>query len=346
MKIGNRHIGDGNPCFIIGEIGSNQNKDLSTAYKLIDMAAEAGVDAIKFQTMKPNDITIRETSANTYGEYSYTKGKKYWYEVLEELVIPFEWHKELFDYATSKGLIAFSTPESVEAVDLLEELNVPLYKMASMDITHVKLLERIGKTKKPVIISSGIASDIDIIKAIDILKRNGTEEIALLHCVSDYPPKYDYMSLELIPYYKRLLNIPIGFSDHCEENLLDGVAVALGACIVEKHITLDKSSEGPDHSFAMDKEGVKDLVKTIRIVEKALPISKLLKGRKNEKKVLYGRSIVSNKKISANSKVTINDVEFKRPGNGILPENIDIINGLTLKHDVGYNHVFTWDDFK
>lgn len=346
MKVGNKYIGDDHPCFIIGEIGSNQNKDLDTAYKLIDMAAEAGVDAVKFQTMKSNDITIKNTPANAYGEYPYTKDKNYWFEVLEDFVLPFKWHKELFDYAKSKGLIVFSTPESVEAVDLLEELNVPLYKMASMDITHIKLLERIGKTKKPVIISSGIADDIDIINAIKILKKSGTEEVALLHCVSDYPPKYDYTSLNLIPYYKKLLGIPVGFSDHCEDNILDGVAVALGSCIIEKHITLDKSSYGPDHSFALNKEGVKDLVKTIRTVEKALPISELLEKRKNEKRIMYGRSIVSNKKLSRGSKVIIADIEFKRPGNGILPKDMNILTELTLKHDVDYNHVFTWNDFK
>ncbi|QXM05180.1 N-acetylneuraminate synthase family protein [Crassaminicella indica] len=346
MQIGNKKIGEGYPCFIIGEIGSNHNQDLNTAYRLIDMACEAGVDAVKFQTLKPNDIAKMDTPANVYGEAEFTKGKKYWHEVLNDIVMPYEWHKELFQYAKLKGLIVFSTPESIEAVDLLEELEVPVYKIASMDIGYKQLLERIGKTNKPVILSSGIASVKDIFDAIEILRKNGTNEIALLHCVSDYPPKYDYMSLEMINYYKNTFNIPIGLSDHCEDNLLDGVAVALGAKIIEKHITLDKRNPGPDHSFALDKKGLKNLVQTVRNVEKAIPINEKLFESKNRKKELYGRSIICIKSKKAGEQILLKDIDFKRPGNGITPKDVEKIIGLTLKNDIEKNHVLRWEDFQ
>lgn len=347
IKIMNKKIGVGQSCFIIAEIGSNQNKNIDTAYKLIDMAFNAGVDAIKFQTLLPNDIAKADMPANAYGEFKYTKGKKYWHEVLSDFVLPFEWHKELFDYAKSKGLIVFSTPESLEAVEFLEKLNVPAYKVASMDITYVQLLERIGKTKKPVILSSGVAKIEDIYNSIDILKKNGSKDIALLHCVSDYPPQYEYVSLNMINYYKNVFNdVTIGFSDHCENNLLAGIAVALGANIIEKHITLDKNSYGPDHSFALDKGGLEDLVQTVRNAEKALPINDLLEERKLNKRCLYGRSLIIKRAMRKGEKIRIDDIEYKRPGTGIQPQHVEKVVGMILKKDILENHILAWEDFK
>lgn len=346
MRICNKQIGDGNPCFIIAEIGSNHNRKLNKAYELIDMAAEAGVDAVKFQTLKATDIAKMDTPANAYGETVYTKGKNFWYEVLDDLILPYEWHKDLFNYAKSKGLIAFSTPESPEAVELLEELEVPAYKIASMDIGYTKLLERIGKTKKPVILSSGLADETDIVEALSVLRNNGTQEIALLHCVTDYPPKYNCMSLDMIKYYKNLFGIPVGLSDHCETNVLDGVSIALGANIIEKHITLDKKDIGPDHSFALDKEGLFDLVKTIRIVESALPRNEKFQELKVEKRKLYSRSIIVKENKKVGETLYIDEVEFKRPGTGILPKYLNIITGLPLKRNIERNHVLRWEDFK
>lgn len=346
MKIRNRKIGGDSSCFIIGEIGSNHNKDLDKAYKLIDIAAEAGVNAVKFQTLKPTDIAKLDTPADEYGKADFTKNKEYWYEVLQDFVLPFKWHKELFDYVRSKGLIPLSTPESLEAVELLEDLEISAYKVASMDITYIQLLKRIAQTGKPVILSSGIADIDDIIRAIKVLKENGTEEIAVLHCVSDYPPKYNYMSLEMISYYKEVFNIPVGFSDHCEDNLLDGVAVSLGADIVEKHITLDKNSYGPDHNFALEPEELKNLVDTIRKTEKALPINKKLYKKKEKKKKLFGRSIISTKNKKPGEIIKKSDIDYKRPGTGIEPIHVDKLIGLTLKKSIEKHHIFSWDDFK
>jgi sialic acid synthase SpsE len=344
--VGDKVISNESPCFIIAEIGSNHNQVKEWAYKLIDMAIEAGVDAVKFQTLKASDIASKSVLANAYGESQITKGKEIWSEVLEDLVLPFEWHKELFDYAKKNNMIVFSTPESVEAVDLLEKLEVPMYKIASMDITYKELLISVAKTRKPVILSSGVADFEDIYKAISVLKKYGSDEIALLHCVSDYPPDYDVMSLSMMQKYKSIFDMPVGLSDHCDENTLDGVAVALGAKIIEKHITLDRNMDGPDHKFALEINRLKDLVKIIRTVERAIPINEKLFDSKTNKKREYSRSVIALNDMKAGQKVSLVDFEYKRPGFGISPMDVDIINGLTLTRSVTKGHIFMWEDFK
>lgn len=346
MKIGDKYINDESSCFIIAEIGSNHNKKKEIAYKLIDVAIEAGVDAIKFQTLKSTDIASNQVLANTYGESKITDGKKIWSEVLEELVLPYEWHKDLFDYAKKRNIMVFSTPESIEAVELLEELEVPVYKIASMDITYKQLLIRVAKTKKPVIISSGIATINDINNAISILRENGSTEIALLHCVSEYPPKYEMMSLNIIKKYKNIFDIPIGLSNHCQNNIIDGVAVALGARIIEKHITLDKNMDGPDHNFALEPVELRDLVKNIRIVEKSIIISDKMTESKRRKKLEYGRSVIANRDMNAGEKISFDDLDYKRPGYGISPFDAELICGLKLTKSIVKGHTFNWEDFK
>jgi sialic acid synthase SpsE len=344
--VGSKVISNKSPCFIIAEIGSNHNQIKDRAYKLIDMAIEAGVDAVKFQTLKATDIASDNVKANAYGESLSSKGKDTWSEVLEDLVLPFEWHKELFDYAKKKNMIVFSTPESIEAVDLLEKLEVPMYKIASMDMTHKELLIRVAKTKKPVILSSGVAVIEDISKAISVMKEHGATDIALMHCVSDYPPDYDIMSLSMIQKYKSIFDIPVGFSDHCDENTLDGVAIALGAKIIEKHITIDRNLEGPDHKFALDFTRLKELVKIIRNVERAIPTNNKLFDGIAKKKREYGRSIIAVNDMKIGDRVSLVDFEYKRPGVGISPMDLDIINGLTLTKNISKGHVFQWEDFK
>lgn len=346
MKIKNKEIGNYKDVFLIGEIGSNHNQNKEIAFKLIDEVAKSGLDAVKFQTLKPTDIAKDDLPADSYGNNKFIGEKNYWKEVLEDIVLPFSWHKELFDYARDKNLIVLSTPESIEAVELLEKLDVPAYKIASMDITNIQLLKRIAKTNKPVILSSGIASIQDVSEAIDTLKNNGTKDIALLHCVSDYPPEYNYMSMDMIKKYKSCFDLPVGFSDHCEDNFLDGVAVSLGASIIEKHITLDKSLKGPDHEFALEPEDIKDFVKIVRNTEKALPINHKLEKKKEKKKKLYGRSIIIKNKKLKGEVVLEKDIEYKRPGTGILPKYADKIIGLELKNNVEKNHILQWDDFK
>lgn len=345
MKIKNNIITDESKCFLIAEIGSNHNKDKQVAKKLIDIAAESGVDAVKFQTLKPNDIAKEDILADEYGKFEYTEKKNYWYEVLNDLVLPFEWHQELFDYARSKDLIVLSTPESVEAVELLENLGVPAYKVASMDITNKPLLEKIARTKKPVIISSGIAEYEDLDKAIVVLKQNGTTEISILHCISNYPPKTNEMSLNMIKKYKsRYSDCVIGLSNHSDNNFFDGVSVALGARIIEKHITLNKEAKGPDHHFALNPRMLKDFVNTVRKTEKALKINPDLSQKKKNKKELYARSIIIVDELNKEDIITRNKIDFKRPGTGISPMELDNIIGKKVNKYLSKNTVLNWDN--
>lgn len=347
MKLGKKHVGEGHPCYIIAEIGSNHNKSKETAYKLIDMACDAKVDAIKFQTLKGKDIPNSNIPANAYGDYEIVKGKKYWSEVLDELALPYEWHEELFAYARSKGITVCSTPESIEAVELLESLDVPFYKVASMDIKHKALLQRIGETRKPVILSSGIATVQDLMIAVDTLKESGSEQLAILHCVSDYPPRYDYMSLDMIKHYSEVFkDVIIGLSDHSEENFLDCVAVSMGARIIEKHITLDKNQSGPDHGFALDAKGLKELVSIVRKTEQAILISDELHERKLHKSDLYGRSVICITDKRSGERLEVEDIDYKRPGSGISPMEADKLIGLKLNKNILANHVLSWEDFK
>lgn len=346
INFGSYNIGPDSPSFLIAEIGSNHNQNLTIAYELIDQAIGAGFDAIKFQTLKSSDIASEKVSSDEYGSADFTRGKDKWADVLDDLVMPFEWHKELFKYVKDKNRIAFSTPESPEAVDFLEELGVELYKIASMDITYSQLLLRVAKTGKPVILSSGIATLEDIFRALKLLKMNGTKEIALLHCISDYPPKDEMMSMKQIELYEKIFSIPVGFSNHREDNLLDGVAISLGAKIIEKHVTLDKSMHGPDHHFALDPNGQKDFVNVVRTTEKALKISSNIESTKICKKKLLGRSIIANQALITGDRIEMNYLEFKRPGTGISPMDLDKVIGLELKKDVSKGTPLMWTDFK
>lgn len=343
IRIGKREIGLGRPCFIIAEIGANHNRSLKTAKALIDMAAKAGVDAVKFQTLKGHDIAKADVPADAYGKFDFTRSKKHWSDVLNSIVLPFEWHRELFTYARKKGLIVLSTPESPEAVDLLEKLQVPLYKMASMDITYKPLLLKIAKTRKPVILSSGIATDTELRQAVQVLRKAGSGPVALLHCVSDYPPAPETLSLNRIPYYRNLLKLPVGFSDHHDDNLFAGLAVALGACIIEKHITLDKKQKGPDHGFALDKEGLVDLVRTIRWAEQSLTLSPKLGARKEAKRKLYGRSIVVIRDKFKGETLKLSDLDFKRPGTGMSPMLVDRVVGKRILKSIKQNSLLSKD---
>lgn len=344
IRFGKSKIGMGCPCFIIAEIGANHNRNLATAYKLVDMAAAAGVDAVKFQTLKAQDIAKKDMPADAYGKYGFTRNKKHWSDVLSSIVLPYEWHRELFAYARKKGLVVLSTPESLDAVDLLEQLHVPIYKMASMDITFKPLLAKIAKTGKPVILSAGIATDDDLNRAIAVLRQNKSGPIALLHCVSDYPPAPETLSLNLIPYYRHKFKIPVGFSDHHDSNFHDGLAVAMGACIIEKHITLDKRQKGPDHAFALDKRGLFNLVETVRNAEKSLPVSEALSKRKLAKRKLYGRSIIVIAPKKKGEMLLPPDIDFKRPGTGISPMETSRVIGRAVRRNISANSILSKDD--
>ena len=253
-----------NEVFCIAEVGSNFNNDLDLAKRYVNACAEAGANAVKFQTLQ-KDLIISPVTKVEEKVVPYPV-----YDIFCSAELPESWHYELKKEADSVGIEFMSTPFYLEAVDLLVDVGVDKIKIASGDITFYPLLERIGKTGKEVILSTGASTDEDIYKAIDILKSSGSGKITLLHCVANYPPKWDEMNVRSIPYMVKEFSLPIGLSDHSPGATIPVASVALGARVIEKHVTFDNNLEGPDHGFAMTVSDFSDMVTQIRRLEKAL----------------------------------------------------------------------------
>ncbi len=263
-------IGPGHPVFIIAELSGNHHHNFDKTMKLIDVAAEAGVDAVKLQTYTPDTITI-----NCDKEPFQIKVNDAWkgqtlHSLYEKCYTPWEWQPKLKEYGESKGLVVFSTPFDNTAVDFLEEMNVDLYKVASFEVVDIPLLKRIGKTKKPVIMSRGMASIEELDLAIRTLKQSGAPEVAVLHCISSYPAKAEEMNLSTIPELRDRFKVIAGLSDHSLGITASVASVALGGKIIEKHIIMSREEGGPDAGFSLEPEEFKQLVRTIRETEKAI----------------------------------------------------------------------------
>jgi len=337
VKIGNKKIGGNNPTYIIAEIGSNHNRDKKIAKKMIDKAANAGVDAVKFQTFKAEKLYSKKTP-------KFSKDKVSPFDLIKSIELPREWHKELFEYTEKKGLHFFSSPFDYEAVDQLDEIGVPAFKIASFEIVDLELLKYISQKKKPIILSTGMASIEEIEEAIDAIKSQGNDKIILLHCNSMYPAPVDIVNLNAIKTMQSAFQIPIGFSDHTLGIHIPISAVVVGAKVIEKHITLDRKMKGPDHNFAIEPDELKQMVQNIRDVEKALGTG--IKNVSKEEKEMYEkgrRSIIALENIPKGTKITREMLIVKRPGYGIKPKFIDNVIGKIAKKVIKADDWLTWD---
>lgn len=259
IKIGDRYVGKGEPTFIIAEGGLNHNGDIDIGKELVKEAKKCGADAIKFQSYHTEDFISKKS------EY---------YELFKSLELSEEEFYELKEYAEKIGIMFISTPLDLKYVDILNKMNVPAFKIASGDLTFYPLLEKVAKTGKPVILSTGMSDIGEIWEAVKVLENNGCRDIILLHCISSYPTPYEDVNLNAIKTLKSIFNIPVGYSDHTLGILAPVVSVALGADVIEKHFTLDKNMEGPDHALSADPEEFKEMVNNIRLVEKCLEVGK------------------------------------------------------------------------
>lgn len=334
MQIKHKRIGIDEPTFIIAEMSGNHNHDINRAKQLIDIAAEAKVDAIKLQTYTPDTLTINSDRDDFQVKVNDVWKGKTLYELYKWAYTPWEWHKELKEYAESKNLIFFSTPFDETAVDFLEELNVPLYKISSFETNHIPLLKKIAQTGKPVIISRGLTSYNELEEALNVLKENGCKDIAILHCVSSYPAKYEQMNLKTIKNLSEEFNVVTGLSDHSLGNLVPIASVAMGAKIIEKHFTISRNDGGPDAEFSLEKEELIQLVKDIRNLEKALgfvnsDIENLEKENKN-----FKRSIYVAKNINEGEVFTSENIKVIRPGYGLHPRYYSEIIGKKSKSNL------------
>ena len=320
-------IGKDQPVFVVAEISGNHNKSLARAKKIIDAAKAAGVDAIKLQTYTPDTLTI-----DSNNKYFRVKTNNDWkgqtlYQLYKKAYTPWSWQLKLKQYAEKRGMVLFSTPFDPSAVDFLEKMNIPLYKVASFEIGDIPLLERIGKTKKPVIISRGLASGLDIKLAIKTLKKNGCPQLAVLHCVSSYPAEIEQMNLATIPDIIKKYKVVSGLSDHSLGNIASVAATALGASIIEKHITLKRSDGGPDSSFSLEPNEFKEMVDLIRKVSLAIGKPTYKVDKKESQSVIFKKSIFVISDITKGELFNKKNVRVIRPGNGLAPKHYKSVLG-------------------
>ncbi|WAM37241.1 N-acetylneuraminate synthase [Caldicellulosiruptor acetigenus] len=324
---------DKSKCFIIAEAGVNHNGDINIAKKLIDVAFEAGADAIKFQTFKSENLVTKDAPKAPYQESLTWYGTQF--EMLKKLELSYDDYKILKRYCDEKGIIFISTPFDFESVDLLEKLDVPLYKVSSGDLTNLPLLKYIARFNKPVIISTGMANLGEVEMAVNTIKKCGNGNIALLHCTSSYPTDYGDVNLTAMLTLKNAFKLPVGYSDHTTGIEVAIAAVAMGAVIIEKHFTLDKNLKGPDHRFSLTPDELKAFIKSIRNVEMALGdgIKRCLESEK-ENKFFSRKSIVAKRTIKKGERIEADMVDFKRPEKGLPPTMLEYILGKRAVCDI------------
>jgi len=330
-------------CFIIAEAGVNHNGDINIAKKLIDKAVEAGVDAIKFQTFKADNLVTKEAPKADYQKDTTGDGSQY--EMLKGLELSLENHILLKKYCENKGIIFISTPFDFESVDLLEKIDVPLYKVSSGDLTNLPLLKYISQKNKPIILSTGMANLGEVEEAVEIIFKTGNKNLILLHCTSNYPAAYEDVNLRAMLTMKEAFKLPIGYSDHTMGIEVPISAVALGAKVIEKHFTLDKTMDGPDHRASLEPDELKMMVDSIRNIERAMGdgIKRCNKNEENTKSAAR-KSIVAARNIRKDDIIANNDISFKRPEGGLSLKYADLIVGKTANRDINKDEHIRWRD--
>lgn len=345
IKVGDRWIGEGKPCFIIAEAGSNHNGKLEQAKQLIDIAVEGGADAVKFQTYCAEKLYSRKTPTMKYLKKNklIKKDESVW-DLIKKIEMPRKWHKPLADYCKEKGIIFLSTPFDLEAVDELEEVGMAAYKIASFEIVHLPLLEYAAKKGKPMIISTGMADLSDIQDALDRIYATGNRQVIVLHCGINYPLAFEDVNLRAMITIREAFQVPVGYSDHTLGITVPIIAVTLGASVIEKHFTPDRKLVGPDHSFALEPDELKKMVEAIRNTEKAMgsPIKKHTKAEEEMYK-LGRRSLIATRYISRGTIITKEMIDVKRPGYGIHPKMMSVVTGRVAKVAIEKDDILTWE---
>jgi pseudaminic acid synthase len=344
IDIGAIKVGRDFPSFIIAELSANHAHDFNIAAETIRAAKKAGADAIKVQTYTADTITI-----NSDKEYFRINQGTLWdgrnlYDLYKEAYMPWEWQPQLKKIADELGLIFFSSPFDFTAVDFLEEMNVPLYKVASFEITDIPLVEYVASKKKPVIISTGIATKDEIGEAIEACQKRGNNNIILLKCTSEYPAPLETANLLTIPDMVKTFNVEVGLSDHTIGWIAPAVAVGLGACVIEKHFILDRSIGGPDAAFSMEPDEFYQMVQAVRDAEKVRGKVDYNLAEKTVKSRKFARSLFVVEDIKTGEKFTYNNVKSIRPADGLAPKFLPEIIGKTAKKDLERGTPLRWDD--
>jgi len=342
MRINKQKISPDESPYIIAELSANHNGQLDKAFKIIKMAKQAGADAVKLQTYRPDTITLDCDSEEFQIKGGLWDGRTL-YELYEEAHMPWEWHKPLFEYATELDIAIFSSPFDRSAVDLLEDLNAPAYKIASFEAVDLPLIKYVAATGKPMIISTGMADIEEIGEAVQAARDGGCKELALLHCVSGYPaPAGDYNLRTLLDMQRRF-GVPIGLSDHTIDNTTAIASVALGACIIEKHVTLDRNGGGPDDSFSLEPDELKALCDGAKAAWSAL--GQIDYGRKSSElsNVKFRRSLYFVRDMRAGEVITEAHVRSVRPGYGLAPKELENIQGKSVLQNIRKGTPVSWE---
>jgi len=344
IEIGGRPIGKGFGVYTIAEIGSNHNLDKKVVRQLIDEASVAGFDAVKFQTYEPLEVFSEKITTDDVN-YEHLYGSKPWWEVARDrILMPREWFGEMFEYARSINLMVFSTVHSVKDAEFIMQFDPPAFKVASIDVSYLDFLAGLAKFDKPIILSTGMSYIDEIREAVDTIINNGNDKLILLHCISCYPPEAEMINLLNIVTLEQTFDIPVGFSDHSPENHFSTASVALGACVIEKHITLDRNMEGPDHIFALDPKSMREFVSSVRQVEKGMGASeRVLSESELESRKQIRRSVVARESFSKGEVIKRSNLKLARPGTGIEPKDVENVAGKRAKVDVDKGDVLTWE---
>lgn len=333
ITIGKREIGDGHPCYVIAELSANHGQQFERAAQLVYAAKAAGADAVKLQTYRPDTITLDCDSDLFRIQGTIWEGANL-YRLYEKAYTPWEWQPELKRIADGLGLDCFSSPFDPTAVDFLEMMHVPAYKIASFEVVDIPLIRRIALTGKPIIMSTGMATLEEIAEAVETIRAAGNQQIALLKCTSSYPAPPEEMNLRTIPDLAGRFGVPAGLSDHTLGGTVATAAVALGACIVEKHFTLSRAEGGPDSEFSMEPEEFRAMVDMIRTTEKAIGKVNYAFTEHEAASRIYRRSLFAVKDIKAGEPFTHANVRSIRPGHGLHPKYLDQVIGNTARSDI------------
>lgn len=338
INIGRHEVGEGRPCFIIAEAGINHNGDVTLAAELVDAAAQAGADAIKFQTHFPEHEMLRGGATAAYVGESL-------FDLLTRTALSREDHFTLRARAQKKEILFLSTPFSREAADFLETVGVPAFKTGSGELTHVPMQRHIARKGKPMIVSTGMSTPEEIDRTVQAIRAEGTP-FALMHCTSTYPTPYEHVQIGCIDWLKRLYGVPVGFSDHTLGSFAAFAAVSNGAQLFEKHFTVSRSLPGPDQQGSMEPEELEALVRGIRAIEQSLGATKKIQPGEQDVRNMALHSVVSIRDIPAGATIGPDDVWAKRPGTGIPARQLDDVIGRVAKSAIARDRLIAWDDLR
>ncbi len=343
IKIGERDIGAGQPVYVIAEISANHHQDFDTALKIIHAAKDAGADAIKLQTYTADTITLASNR-----EYFRVGGGTLWdgrnlHDLYAEAYTPWDWQPKLKKAANDLGMDCFSSAFDATAVDFLEEMRVPAHKVASFELVDLPLIEKMARTGKPLIMSTGMATVEEIDEAMKTARKAGATQIALLKCTSAYPASAEEMNLRTIPELARRFDVPAGLSDHTMGVAIPVAAVALGACIIEKHLTLSRSEPGPDSAFSLEPYEFKTMVDAVRVAEKALGEVHFGFSEKEASSRIFRRSLFVVQDVRRGDLFTADNVRSIRPGHGLHTRHFDEVLGRHAARDIERGTPLSWD---